>query len=197
MWRRLDFDEAAGSGVSRGAGDAPSSSSDSFASFALRWLGDSFVFRDSLSSLPDSSFAAFAFGIGDFFSLEDESAFFCDCSFANFAWGIAVGTFSGVAEARSFFPDLFFDTIGLGDFFGFADGEAATCSDSSRRLFSSSPTCAWRRLPTIAPEASAAASQMRKRTTATERNRARTAINQFVKKVKRITKLKKQPRRVF
>ena len=63
-------------------------------------------------------------------------------------------------------------------------------SDSSRRLFSSSSTCAKRRLPRITPETSAVVSQMRKHTTATERNRARDAINQFVKKVKRLTKLK-------
>jgi hypothetical protein len=41
----------------------------------------------------------------------------------------------------------------------------------------------------IAPRASAVASQMRKRTTATERNRARDAINGIVKKVNRITKV--------
>ena len=92
-----------------------------------------------------------------------------------------MGAFSGVAEARCFFSDLFLDAfaIGLGDFFGFGDGETcvAICSDSLRRLFSSSLTCAWRRVPAIAPEASAVASQMRKRTTATERNRARDTIN--------------------
>ncbi len=38
----------------------------------------------------------------------------------------------------------------------------------------------------ITPETNAVVSQTRKRTTATERNRARDAINQFVKKVKRI-----------
>ena len=88
------------------------------------------------------------------------------------------------AGASCFFFDLSLDAFanGLGDFFGFGDGEAAIRSDSSRRLFSSSPTCARRRLPTIAPEASAVASQMRKRTTATDRNRARDAINAIVKK---------------
>jgi hypothetical protein len=43
----------------------------------------------------------------------------------------------------------------------------------------------------ITPETSAVVSQMRKRTTATERNRARDAINQIVKKVKRVTKVTK------
>lgn len=96
VWRRFDFDEAVGSGVSRGvdAGVVSSPSSDFFASFALRGRGDSCA--SALSSLVDSSFAAFAFGIGDFFSLEDESVFFCDSSFANLACGIAVGAFSGV-----------------------------------------------------------------------------------------------------
>jgi hypothetical protein len=195
VWRRLDFEEATDSGVSRAVGDACSSSSDFFASFALRGPGDSCVLRDSLSSLVDSSFAAFAFGIGDFFSLEDEPVFFCDSSFANFACGIAVGTFSGVVEARCFFPDFSFDASGLGDFLGFADDEAATCSDSSLRLSFSSPTCARTRLPTITPEASAVASQMRKRTTATERNRARDVINQIVKK--RVGKLERQSRFLF
>jgi len=195
VWRRFDFDKATDSGVSRGVGDACSSSSDSFASFALRGPGDSCALRDSRSSLVDSSFAALAFGIGDFFPLEDEPVFFCDPSFANFAWGIAVGTFSGVVEARCFFPDFSFDASGLGDFFGLADDEAATCSDSSLRLSFSSPTCARRRLPTITPEASAVASQMRKRTTATERNRARDVINQIVKK--RVRKLERQSRFLF
>jgi hypothetical protein len=202
VWRRFDFGEAPGSGVSRdvGAGVASSSSSDFFTGFALRGRGDSCA--SALSSLVASSFAAFAFaiGVGDFFSFEEGSVFFCGSSFANFAWGIAVGAFSGVAdppvsralraEARRFFPDLSVNafTIGLGDFFGFGDGEACVsiCSDSSRRLFCSSPTCAWRRLPTIAPEASAVVSQMQKRTTATERNRAQDAINQIVKKVKEL-----------
>jgi hypothetical protein len=43
----------------------------------------------------------------------------------------------------------------------------------------------------IAPTASAVATQMRKRTTATERNRARDAINGIVKKVNRDTEVTK------
>jgi hypothetical protein len=189
VWRRFDFGEALDSGVSRGVGRGVATSSswsDFFVNFALRGRGDSCASGDSLSSLFDSSFAGFALGIGvgDFFSFREGSVFSCDSWFANFAWGIAVAAFSGVAEARCFFPDLSLDVFvtGLGDFFGFGDGESAICSDASRRLFSSSPTCAWRRLPTIAPETSTAASQMRKRTTATERNRARDAINGIVKK---------------
>jgi hypothetical protein len=75
VWRRFDFDETLGSGVSRGVGFGvtSSSSSDSFASFALRGRGDSCA--SALSSLVDSSFAAFALGM----------VFFCDSSFANFA----------------------------------------------------------------------------------------------------------------
>jgi hypothetical protein len=120
VWCRFDFEEAAGSGVSRGVGFgvAPSSSSDF--GFALR------------------------IGVGDFFS--EGSVFSCDSSFANFAWGIAVGAFSGVSEAWCFFADLPLDAFatGLGDFFGFGDGEecASLCSDSSCRLFSSASTCA-------------------------------------------------------
>jgi hypothetical protein len=136
----------------------------------------------------DSSLAGFALGtgVGDFFFFRGESVSFCDSSFANFAWGIAVGTFSEVAEAWCFFADLFLDALaaGLGDFLGFGVAEewVSICSESSRGLFFSSPTWARRRVPTIAPEASAVASQMRKRSTATERNRARDAINGIVKK---------------
>ncbi len=49
----------------------------------------------------------------------------------------------------------------------------------------------------ITPETSAGVTQMRKRTTATERNRARDAINQIVKKVKTVTKLKGSHRFLF
>jgi hypothetical protein len=188
------------SGVSRGVGAGVASSSSSDFGFALRGRVDSCASFDSLSSLIDPSFAAFVLGtgVGDFFSFGDGSVFFCDSSFANFAWGIAVGAFSGVPEAWCFFPDLPLDAFatGLGDFFGFGDGEecASMCSDSSALggLFSSPSTCAQRRLPRITPETNAVVSQTRKGTTATERNRARDAINQIVKKVKRVTKLQGQ-----
>jgi hypothetical protein len=186
--RRFDFDdEAPRSGVLCGTGDPSSSLSDSFAAFALRGGGDSSVSGDSLWSLTDPSLEVFAFGVGDFFFVEDESVVFRDSSCASFACGIAVGGFSALPWAGCFFFDLSFDAIGLGDFFGFACAEAVVSEVSLLPLFSSSATCARRRLPTIAPEASAVASQMRKRTTATDRNRARGVINQIVKKVKRIT----------
>ena len=104
---------------------------------------------------------------------------FSDSLPTSFARGMALGAFSGVADGRCFFVDLLvaFLAAGLGDFFGFGDDSAlvSLCSDSPRRLFFSSLTCAQRRPATIAPMASAA--QMRKRTTATESNRARGAIN--------------------
>ena len=196
VWCRFDFGEALPSGVSRGVGSGVGSSSSDFG-FALRAWGDPCASRDSLSSLVDSSFTAFALeaGVGDFFSFGEASVLFCDLSFANFAWGIAVGTFSAVAEGLCFFPDLSFDAFatGVGDFFGFGDGEecASICSDSSclgGRFFSSS-TCAETRLPRITPETNAVVSQTRKGTTATERNRARDAINQIVKKVIRFNRL--------
>jgi len=195
VWCRFDF--GLRSGVSRGVGSGVASSSSLDFGFALRAWGDSCASRDSLSSLVDSSFAAFALGpgVGDFFSFGEGSVLFCDLSFANFAWGIAVGTFSAVAEALCFFPDLSFDAFatGVGDFFGFGEGEecASICSDSSclgGRFFSSS-TSAESRLPRITPETNAVVSQTRKGTTATERNRARDAINQIVKKVKIVTRL--------
>jgi hypothetical protein len=192
VWRRFDLCEAApGSGVSRGVAFRDvASSSDFSGGFGLRARGESCASAD-LRSLPaDSSVAIFALGIGvgAFFSLGEESVSVPDPSFANFACGIAVGAFSGVAEARCLFPDLSVDDLatGFGDFFGLGDDAmcVSICPDSSGLLFSSSSTWARRRLPTIAPEASAVASQMRKRTTATERNRAREAINGIVKKVK-------------
>src|SRR5207249_7859068 len=70
---------------------------------------------------------------------------------------------------------------GLGVFFGFGEDAArdSLVSDLSPRFCCSSVTCARRRPVMIAPTASAVASQMRKRTTATERNRARGAINAY------------------
>ena len=58
-----------------------------------------------------------------------------------------------------------------------------------RRTVFSSSTCAESRLPRITPETNAVVSQTRKGTTATERNRARDAINQIVKKVIRVNRL--------
>ena len=78
---------------------------------------------------------------------------------------------------------------GLGDFFGFGDGEECALDLSRIHLLAAfffvidlraKETC------DDCAEASAVASQMRKRTTATERNRARDAINAYriVKKLK-------------
>jgi hypothetical protein len=145
VWRRFDFEEAAGSGDSRGVGLGVASSSSSDFGFALRGRGDACTSWGSLSPV-DPCFADFALriGVGDFFS--EGSVFSCDSSFANFAWGIAVGAFSGVAEAWCFFADLSLNVFaaGLGDFFGFGDGEecASLCSDSSCRPFSSASTSA-------------------------------------------------------
>jgi hypothetical protein len=146
--------------------------------------GDSFAPGDSLLSLADFSFADFSgFGVGDFLGLGESSVPFRDSSLANLAFGMAVDASSGVGEARCFLADLLVTpfAVGLGDFFGFGD-DAALVSlgpDSSWRLFCSSLTCARRRPVTIAPTENAVARQMRKRTTATERNRARDAINAY------------------
>jgi hypothetical protein len=117
-----------------------------------------------------------------------------DSSVATSAFGIGLGDFPGVGEAVRFFFDLLVAALatGFGDFFGVGDEEAlVSCwlfPDSSPDFSSSLLTCPRRRLPAIAPSATAVASQRRKRDTATERNRARDAINGIVKKVKRVTK---------
>jgi hypothetical protein len=72
VWRRFDFGEAPGSGVSRGVDDGvvSSLSPDSFADFVLRARGDSCGPDDSLLSLADFSFAGFSgLGVGDFLGL--------------------------------------------------------------------------------------------------------------------------------
>jgi hypothetical protein len=114
VWRRFDFDDALGSGVSRGVDDAtgPSSPPD-FSLVALR-------------SAP---------GLGDFFGVTEASASLRDLSFASFALGIAAGALPGVAEARCLLPDLFvaFFALGVGDFFGLGDEALVSIdSDSSR-----------------------------------------------------------------
>jgi len=176
VWRRFDFDDAPGSGVSPGVGDATGfSSSPDFSLLALR---------------PVS-------GLGDFFGVSEASASLPDPSFARFAFGIPVGALSGVAEARCFLADLLVGVFALavGDFFGLGDEALVSVdSDSSRRFFCCSLSCALRRPVMIAPMASAVASKMRKRTTArsvTERA-TRSTPNVFVsqrnrKKVKQVT----------
>jgi hypothetical protein len=116
-----------------------------------------------------------------------------DSSVARFALGIGLGDFSGVGDALRFFLDLLPAALVLatvfGDFFGVGDEEArVSCwlfPDSSPDFSSSLLTCPRRRVPAIAPSATAVASQRRKRTTAADRNRARDAINGIVKKVKK------------
>ena len=120
-----------------------------------------------------------------------------DSSVASFAFGIGLGDFLGVGEALRFFFDLFPAALvlaaGFGDFFGVGVGEArVSCwlfPDSSPDFSSSLLTCPRRRLPAIAPSATAVASQRRNRDTATERNRARDAINGIVEKVTKVDHL--------
>ena len=78
----------------------------------------------------------------------------------------------GVGVCRRF-------VFGVGDFFGLAvDWAYASASPGRLRGFSSS-TCARRKPAINAPNTSAVARQMRKRTTATQRNRASNAINAY------------------
>ena len=131
-------------------------------------------------------------------------SFSCDFFFAAFGFGVGVcrrfdlgevvgsGVSPGVADdgvssvSSDFFP-FFADlavarfAAGLGVFFGFGEDAArdSLVSDLSPRFCCSSVTCARRRPVMIAPTARTVASQMRKRTTATERNRARGTINVY------------------
>jgi len=210
VWRRFDFDEPLGSGVSRGVADGvvPSGSPDSLADVVLRLFGDSCGPGDPLLFSLPPFFAVFLLklGPGDFFGVGEASSSVRAFSDANLARGIAVDASSGVADppaslcvalragACCLFADLLFApfAFGVGDFLGREDEALASLdSDSSRRLFCSSLTCARRTPVMIAPTASAVATQMRKRITATERNRARDAINGIVKKVNRDTEVTK------
>jgi len=122
---------------------------------------------------------------GDSFGVTDASVLLLDSSVASLAFGIGLGDFPGVGEALRFFFDLLAAALvlaaGFGNFFGVGVGEArVSCwlfPDSSPDFSSSLLTCPRRRVPAIAPSATAVASQRRKRDTATERNRARDAIN--------------------
>jgi hypothetical protein len=127
----------------------------------------------------DFFFAAFGFGVGVWrrFDLGEVVG-------SGVSRGVADGVFSSVSS--DFFPFLADLPVarfaaGLGVFFGFGEdaGRDSLVSDLSPRFCCSSVTCARRRPVMIAPRASAVASQMRKRTTATERNRARGAINVY------------------
>ena len=174
VWRRFDF--GLRSGVSRGVGSGVASSSSS--DFRL-----CFTSVEGIPVRPAIRYRRWS------------TLLLRPCRLLILRGESRLVLFSGVAEALCFFPDLSFDAFatGVGDFFGFGDGEecASLCSDSSclgGRFFSSS-TCAESTLPKITPETNAVVSQTRKGTTATERNRAREAINQIVKKVIRVTRL--------
>jgi hypothetical protein len=116
-----------------------------------------------------------------------------DSSVGGFAFEIGLGDFLGVGEGLRFFFDLLPAALalatGFGDFVGVGDEDSRiSCwlfPDSSPGVSSSLLTCPRRRLPAIAPSATAVASQRRKRTTAADRNRARDAINGIVKKVEK------------
>ena len=105
------------------------------------------------------------FGVSSFCADFDFALFFApDFFFAVFGFGVGVW--------RRF-------VFGVGDFPGFGVDAARVSDSSDRSRCFSSFTCARRKPATNAPKASAVASQMRKRTTATERNRARDAINAY------------------
>jgi hypothetical protein len=179
----FDFFEAAvGSGVSLGFEAASSFSPDFFAKFDLGGRGDSPANGEGPVSFAELSVPnVFEIGLGDSFAVAEAPLFSIDSSVARFAFRIGGDDSSGVAEAPCFFFDLFAAALafatGLGDFFGAGDVSCCPVSDSSRWLFSLSLTWARRRLPAIAPSASAVASQRRKRTTAAERIRVRDVIN--------------------
>jgi hypothetical protein len=158
-----------------------------------------FGFGVSSSSSPDPFVLLLS---GDSFGVTDASISLFDSSVASLAFGIGLGDFLGVGEGLRFFFALLVAALalasGFGDFFGVGDEEArVSCwlfPDSSPGFSSSSLTCPRRRLPAIALSANAVASQRRKRTTATDRNRARDAINpqasrgESLKKVTAVTK---------
>jgi hypothetical protein len=141
-----------------------------------------FAFGLSSSSSPDPFVLSLC---GDSFGVPDVSVSPLDSSVASFAFGIGLGDFLGVGDVLRFFFDLLEAVLalatGFGDFFGVGDEEAlVSCwlfPDSSADFSSSLLTCPRTKLPAIAPSATAVASQRRKRDTATERNRARDAIN--------------------
>ena len=109
VWRRFDFDEPPGSGVSRVVADGvvPSGSPDSLADVVLRLFGDSCGPGDPLLFSLAPFFAVFLLklGPGDFFGVGEASSSVRAFSDANLACGIAVDASSGVAEAGCFFAD--------------------------------------------------------------------------------------------
>ena len=139
------------------------------------------VFLDfrAVSFPPDFFFAAFGLGVGVW-----RRFVFGEALASGVSRGVGDGVVSSVStDFFAFFRALVLARFaaGLGDFLGLA-GDAvgdSLRSVSLRRLCCSSLSWARRRPVMIAPRASTVASQMRKRTTATERNRARDAINAY------------------
>jgi hypothetical protein len=136
-----------------------------------------FLAFSAVSFSCDFFFAAFGFGVCRRFDLAEVVG-------SGVSRGVADDVVSSVSpDFFPFFADLLVARFaeGLGVFFGFGEDAAgdSLVSDLSRRFSCSSLTCARRRPVMIAPTASAVASQMRKRTTATEGNRARGAINAY------------------
>ena len=137
-----------------------------------------FLVLPVVSFSRDFFFTLFGLGVGLWrrFALGEELG-------SGVSRGVADAVVSSLSsECFGLFADLLLVSFGrgVGDFFGF--GEEAECvsvvSESWSRLFCcSSVTCARRKPVAIAPTASAVATQMRKRATAMERNRAVDAIN--------------------
>ncbi len=158
-------------GVFPGFGVSSSFRADSDLPVFLAFLAVSFSY--------DFFFAAFGFGVGVCrrFDLGEVLG-------SGVSRGVADDVVSSVSsDFLPFFADLAVARFaaGLGVFFGFGEDAArdSLVSDLSPRFCCSSVTCARRRPVMIAPTASGVASQMRKRTTAAERNRARDAINSY------------------
>ena len=113
------------------------------------------------------------FGVSSSFAADFCSAVLFALPDVSFALGFFFAVFGfGVGVCRCF-------VLGVGNFFGFGVDvtPVSVPSDWSRGF--SSLTCAGTRPTTMAPNASTVPSQMRKRTTATERNRACAAINAY------------------
>ena len=92
--------------------------------------------------------------------------------FFGVASGVSFGVGAGVASSNVFF---FAFAAGLDDSSG--DGDAVVRAFRNCARFSSSVSCAWTNVPTIALSANRIASQNRKRPTVAQRNRAWHAIN--------------------
>lgn len=118
----------------------------------------------------------------NFFAFSDSPLFFLSA----FGVSVGVGFDFGDGDAAFFDPAFCLADFGFGVGLGDSSGEAGVSAraiwrvlrNASRFCFSSSPTCAWRRVAAIALIAKAVASQSRKRTTLAERNRGDEAFKQ-------------------